>query len=51
MRGLQSYHLKLNEMITINVVKSSHETGAVKRMLHAPTLKLYAIKVNSNNLT
>ena len=44
-RSLQSYPLKLNEMITINVVKSSHETGAVKRMLHAPTLKLYAVKV------
>ena len=44
--SLRSYPLKLNEMITINIMKSSHETGVVKRMLHGPTLKLYAVKVN-----
>lgn len=37
--------LKLNEMITINVMKSSHETGSIKKVLHAPTLKLFAVKV------
>jgi len=39
--------LKLNEMITISVMKSSHETGSIKKVLHAPTLKLFAVKVRS----
>jgi hypothetical protein len=37
--------LKLNDLITINVMKSSHETGSIKKVLHAPTLKLFAVKV------
>ena len=37
--------IKSNEMITLSVIKSSHETGTVKKMLHAPTFGLYAIKV------
>jgi len=31
-------------MITISVMKSAHESGVIKKMLHAPTLKLYAVK-------
>eukprot|EP01017_Pseudomicrothorax_dubius_P044396 TRINITY_DN7499_c0_g3_i1.p1 TRINITY_DN7499_c0_g3~~TRINITY_DN7499_c0_g3_i1.p1 ORF type:complete len:743 (+),score=107.15 TRINITY_DN7499_c0_g3_i1:42-2270(+) len=36
--------IKLEEMITLALIKSSRVTGAVKKMLHAPTLKLYAMK-------
>lgn len=39
--------LKLSSMITLTIMKSSHESGCVKKMLHAPTLKLYAVKVSS----
>ncbi len=31
-------------MITIGIMKRSHLSGAVKKMLHVPTLKLFAIK-------
>lgn len=37
--------LSLSEMITLQIIKSSHETGVVKKMIHGPTLKLYAVKV------
>ena len=37
--------LKPNEMITLSVIRSSHETGTVKKLLHAPTLRLFAVKV------
>lgn len=37
--------LKSNEMITLNVIRSSHETGTVKKVLHAPTMRLFAVKV------
>jgi hypothetical protein len=36
---------KVSEMVTLGVIKPGNETGAVKKMIHAPTLKLYAIKV------
>ena len=31
-------------MITLGVMKSSRDTGIVKKMLHAPTLTIYAVK-------
>ncbi len=37
--------LNLNEMVTLQIIKSSHETGVVKKMLHAPSLRLFAVKV------
>lgn len=37
--------INLSEMVTLQIIKSSHETGVVKKMIHAPTLKLYAVKV------
>jgi hypothetical protein len=37
--------LKSNEMITLSVIRSSHETGTVKKVLHAPTMRLFAVKV------
>lgn len=40
-----NYPLRLNEMITLSVMKSSHETGMIKKVIHAPTLKIFAVKV------
>jgi len=31
-------------MITIGLIRGSNNTGAIKKMLHVPTLKLYAVK-------
>ena len=42
--------LKPNEMITLSVIRSSHETGTVKKLLHAPTLRLFAVKVPNNDV-
>ena len=36
--------VKLEEMITLAVLKSTQQSGTVKKMLHAPTLKLYNVK-------
>jgi len=36
--------VKLEEMITLSVLKGTRNTGSIKKMLHAPTLKLYAVK-------
>jgi hypothetical protein len=33
-----SSRIKLEEMITIGIMKGSRDTGTVKKMLHAPTL-------------
>ena len=45
LKSRESLPLKLSSMITLTLLKSSHESGSVKKMLHAPTLRLYAIKV------
>lgn len=37
--------LKLEEMITIKVIKRSKNLGVVKKMLHAPSLRIFTIKV------
>jgi hypothetical protein len=34
--------LRLDQMITLGVFKST--SGTIKKMLHAPTLKIYAVK-------
>ena len=36
--------IKLDEMITLGKIKGSRDTGIVRKVLHAPTLKLYIIK-------
>jgi hypothetical protein len=36
--------LKLNEMLTLSILKASCRSGIVKKSLHAPSLKLYASK-------
>ena len=37
-------NLKLDEMITLGLLKRSSLTGPIKKMLHAPTQKLFAVK-------
>ena len=39
--------IQLQEMITIGVMKGSGASGQVKKMLHVPTLKLFAVKVGT----
>jgi len=41
--------LSLSDMVTLQIIKSFHETGVVKKMIHAPTLKLFAVKVIKTN--
>ena len=36
--------VKLEEMITLSILKGTRNSGSVKKMLHAPSLKLYAVK-------
>jgi serine/threonine protein kinase len=36
--------VRLEDMITLSILKGTRNTGSVKKMLHAPTLKLYAVK-------
>lgn len=36
--------IKLEEFVTVEIIKRSQNTGAVKKMLHVPTMKLYVIK-------
>jgi hypothetical protein len=40
-----SYKLKLEEMITLNVIKNINTCGIVKKMLHIPSLRLYTVRV------
>lgn len=44
-KPLQTENIKLNEMITLGTVKPSYGSGVVKKMLHAPTLKILCVKV------
>ncbi len=41
---LPSSQVRLEEMITLSILKGTRNTGSVKKMLHAPSLKLYAVK-------
>ena len=41
---LQYSQVKLEEMITLAVLKGTRNSGSIKKMIHAPTLKLYAVK-------
>ncbi len=40
-----SSNLKLEEMITLEVLKSSKLTGLSKKMLHVPSMRTYIVKV------
>ena len=45
LKTLTTSSVKLEHMITLSVLKSTRSSGSVKKMLHAPSLKLYAVKV------
>lgn len=38
------FKVRLEEMITLNLMKSNKNSGAIKKMLHAPTLSIFAVK-------
>lgn len=42
---------KVSEMVTIGIIKPGDETGAIKKMIHAPTLKIYAVKVRTQKFS
>lgn len=37
-------NLKLNECVTLEVVKRGHNTGTVKKMLHVPSMRLACVR-------
>lgn len=37
-------NIKINECITLEVIKRGHHTGTIKKMLHVPTLKLICVR-------
>lgn len=39
-----SYKLKLEEMITLNMINSTKTCGSIKKMVHAPSLKFYTVR-------
>ena len=41
-QGQRQQDLRLDSMITLGVFKST--SGTIKKMLHAPSLKIYAVK-------
>lgn len=41
---MPSCQVRLEDMITLSILKGTRNTGSVKKMLHAPSLKLYAVK-------
>lgn len=41
-QGQVDMALRLDQMITLGVFKSA--SGTIKKMLHAPSLKIYAVK-------
>ena len=41
---VKSHEVKLEEMITIGIMKRSRNSGAMKKMLHVPTMRLFAVK-------
>lgn len=43
--AMPKYKLKLEEMITLNIFHSTKTCGIVKKMLHAPSLKIYVVRV------
>ena len=39
-----NFRVKLEEMITLNLMTSNKNSGVMKKMLHAPTLAIFAVK-------
>ena len=44
-RILLDSRVRLEDMITLGILKENRMSGCVKKMLHAPSLRLFAIKV------
>jgi hypothetical protein len=42
--SLNTQVLQLNELITLRKVKTTHSQGTIKRMVHAPTLRIFDIE-------
>ena len=38
------YEMRVNDCITLEVIKRGHNTGTIKKMLHVPTLKLVTVR-------
>lgn len=38
-------NVKLEDMLTLNYIESEKTTGNIKKMLHAPTLKIFTLRV------
>jgi hypothetical protein len=36
--------MRVNECITLEVIKRGHHTGTIKKMLHVPTLKVICVR-------
>jgi hypothetical protein len=36
--------IRINECITLDIIKRGHVTGTIKKMLHVPTLKLVCVR-------
>ena len=44
LRALPESPIRLDQMVTLGMLKGTSLTGPVKKMLHAPTLKMYCLK-------
>lgn len=42
---LIKHKIKLEEMITLSAIDTMNSTGKIRKMLHAPTLKVYIVRV------
>ncbi len=42
---VKDYKIKLDEMITLNIFRDTKISGNHKKMLHAPSLKMYSVRV------
>lgn len=38
------YEMRVNDCITLEVIKRGHNTGTIKKMLHVPTLQLVTVR-------
>jgi hypothetical protein len=45
-KALSKSDIRLDQMVTLGMLKGTGVSGPVKKMLHVPTITLYAIKVS-----
>lgn len=43
--SMRGYQIKMEEMVTLSTFPCSRITGVIKKMLHAPSLKIYVVRV------